>query len=76
MVKKMKKSILQLFIFILSFAIWCNFGLAADGIPDYWPTRGWRSASPESQGVDSNLLENMQIIDIIYTHVLKALSRR
>ncbi len=59
MVKKMKKSILQLFIFILSFAIWCNFGLAADGIPDYWPTRGWRSASPESQGVDSNLLENM-----------------
>lgn len=56
---KMKKKILRLFIVILSFAIWCIFGLAADGIPDYWPTKGWRSASPESQGMDSNLLQNM-----------------
>jgi CubicO group peptidase (beta-lactamase class C family) len=59
MVKKMKKSILQLFIFILSFEICLNFGLAADEKPDYWPTKGWRTMSPESQGVDSNLLENM-----------------
>jgi CubicO group peptidase (beta-lactamase class C family) len=59
MVNKMKKNILQLFIFILTFIIWWNFGLAADKKPDYWPTKGWRTASPESQGVDSNLLENM-----------------
>jgi len=59
MVNKMKKNILQLFIFILTFVIWWNFGLAADEKPDYWPTKGWRTASPESQGVDSNLLENM-----------------
>jgi hypothetical protein len=59
MVNKMKKNILQVFIFILSFVMWWNFGLAADEKPDYWPTKGWRTASPESQGVDSNLLENM-----------------
>jgi hypothetical protein len=55
----MKKNILQLFIVIFTFVIWCNFGLAADEKPDYWPTKGWRNASPESQGMDSNLLENM-----------------
>ncbi len=42
--------------------------MASDGIPDYWPTRGWRSASPESQGVDSNLLEN--ILDRIWKEEL------
>jgi CubicO group peptidase (beta-lactamase class C family) len=59
MVNKMKKNILQLFVFILTFVMWWNFGLAADEKPDYWPTKGWRTASPESQGMDSNLLENM-----------------
>jgi len=53
-VNKMKKNILL--IFILSFVMWCNFGLAADEKPDYWPTKGWRTASPESQGMDSKLL--------------------
>jgi CubicO group peptidase (beta-lactamase class C family) len=53
----MKKNIL--FIFILIFIVWWNFGLAADEKPDYWPTKGWRTSSPESQGMDSNLLENM-----------------
>ncbi len=55
----MKKNILQLFLIILTLVIWWNFGLAADEKPDYWPTKGWRSASPESQGMDSNLLEHM-----------------
>lgn len=27
--------------------------------PDYWPTKGWRTASPESQGVDSNSFVEM-----------------
>jgi len=55
----MKKNILRLIIFILTFVIWWNFGLAADEKPDYWPTKGWRTASPESQGVDSKLLVKM-----------------
>jgi CubicO group peptidase (beta-lactamase class C family) len=59
MVNKMKKKILRLFIFILPFVIWWNFGLAAGEKPDYWPTKGWRAASPESQGMNSNILENM-----------------
>jgi len=58
-VTKMKKNILKLFIFILPFTIWCNIGFATDEIPDYWPTKGWRTASPESQGVDSKLLIRM-----------------
>ena len=55
----MRKNILQLFISILTCVMWCNVGLAADVKPDYWPTKGWRNASPESQGMDSNLLKNM-----------------
>lgn len=27
--------------------------------PDYWPTRGWRTASPESQGMDAMQLDAM-----------------
>ena len=55
----MKRNILLLFGLILSLAIWCNFGSAANNKPDYWPTNGWRTASPESQGMDSNLLAEM-----------------
>ena len=55
----MKKNILRLILFSLPFIIWWNFGLAADEKPDYWPTKGWRTASPESQGMDSKLLVKM-----------------
>ena len=55
----MKKNILWLIIFIFTFVIWSNFGLAADEKPDYWPTKGWKTASPESQGIDSKLLVKM-----------------
>ena len=27
--------------------------------PDYWPTSGWRSSTPEAQGMDSGLLAGM-----------------
>jgi CubicO group peptidase (beta-lactamase class C family) len=43
----------------LTFVIWCNFGFAADEKPDYWPTKGWRTTSPESQGMDSKLMVKM-----------------
>ena len=55
----MKKNILLLFVIILTLAIWCNFGSAADKHPDYWPTKGWRTSSPESEGMDSDLLVKM-----------------
>jgi CubicO group peptidase (beta-lactamase class C family) len=32
-------------------------------LPVYWPTEGWRTASPEEVGIDSGMLEDM--IDII-----------
>ena len=32
---------------------------AASRTRDYWPTEGWRTSSPEEQGVDSALLERM-----------------
>ena len=60
----MKRNILRLFIFILTLIIWWNFGLAADKAPAYWPTKGWRTASPESQGVDSEILAKM--LDMIW----------
>lgn len=59
----MKKNILRLFIYILVFVIWWGFALAAEEKPDYWPTKGWRTASPESQKMDSNLL--IQMLDKI-----------
>ena len=27
--------------------------------PDYWPTAGWKSSTPEAQGMDSELLAKM-----------------
>ena len=55
----MKRSILRLFIFFITYVTWCNFGLAADETPDYWPTKGWKTTSPESQGMDSKILLRM-----------------
>jgi CubicO group peptidase (beta-lactamase class C family) len=31
----------------------------AQGSPDYWPTDGWRTSTPEAQGMDAQLLANM-----------------
>jgi len=55
----MKNTILRLILCILIVILWWNVGLSIDKKPDYWPTNGWRTASPESQGVDSTLLVNM-----------------
>ena len=54
-----KTSIHRIIILILLLLIWSNLGLAADGKPDYWPTQGWRTASLESQGMDSEFLLKM-----------------
>lgn len=29
---------------------------AADELPPYWPTDGWRTSTPEEQGMDSDTL--------------------
>ena len=54
-----KTSIHRIIILILLLLIWSNLGLAAGGKPDYWPTQGWRTGSPESQGMDSEFLLKM-----------------
>jgi len=43
-------------LFILT-AILLTLGCQAT--PDYWPTEGWRSATPESQGVSSEILTDL-----------------
>ena len=55
----MKKIIQYLLIFVLVTGMLWNTGLAAEKQPDYWPTSSWETASPESQGVDSELLVKM-----------------
>ena len=65
----MKKIIQYLLIFVLVAGMLCNIGLAAEKQPDYWPTSSWKTASPESQGVDSELLVKM--LDTIWKKDIK-----
>lgn len=37
-------------------------------LPAYWPTHGWRTSTPEAQGVDSELLA--QIVELVRTRGL------
>ena len=43
---------------IVCIVLW-SCGPVGGDKPDYWPTEGWRTATPESQGMDSSLLLNM-----------------
>ena len=63
MANKTNKSMLQLFVVILAVLLLRNSGLTKEGKPDYWPIKVWKTASPESQGMDSKILVNM--LDII-----------
>ena len=58
-VSRVKNNSLRLFSFLLTLLVWWNLGWAADNQPDYWPTEDWRTAFPESQGMDSDLLAKM-----------------
>ena len=58
MEKLTHKYFLRLSILILILLLWNCAPVRADQ-PDYWPTLGWRTASPESQGMDSAFLSNM-----------------
>ena len=44
----------------------CSFAFASQESPDYWPTDGWRSASPESQGMDSEML--LDLLESIWSN--------
>jgi len=46
----------QSLLILAALLFWCSHALATDNRPDYWPTDEWRSASPESQGMDSEVL--------------------
>jgi CubicO group peptidase (beta-lactamase class C family) len=57
---KFKRNIVwQLFVIVLmALPMWGCRGAGPDK-PDYWPTQGWRTATPEGQGMDSALLVDM-----------------
>jgi len=55
----MSINIKLLLIFISSYALLSSFVLASEQSPNYWPTKNWRTASPESQGMDSEYLLKM-----------------
>jgi len=55
----MKNNMTPLGILILWVALLGNAGWASEETPAYWPTHGWGIASPESQGMDANVLAKM-----------------
>jgi len=64
----MKKIIPQFVILVLLLAITVNAGTAMDKKPVYWPTKGWRSTAPESQGMDAYVLIDM-LDDILHKNL-------
>ena len=64
-----RKRALQLFgLFLATMLIWSCGGVGQDK-PEYWPTQGWRTATPESQGMDSALLLDM--LHVIWQNDIK-----
>ncbi len=65
----MRRKAFQLCALILaSILLWSCGGVGQDK-PDYWPTQGWRTATPESQGMDSALLLDM--LEVIWQNDMK-----
>ena len=52
-------SILVIIALICGTMVSCTGHSAANFDPDYWPTQGWRSSTPEEQGMDSVQLVRM-----------------
>ena len=44
---------------IIIFLFICLFGLTSSASSDYWPTAGWRTSTPEEQGMHSKILADM-----------------
>lgn len=64
-----RKKVFQLCVLILATLLICSCGGPGRDKPDYWPTQGWKTATPESQGMDSALLLDM--LDVIWQNDLK-----
>ena len=66
---KIRQKVLPLLVLILAFVVLWSCGGVGEDKPDYWPTQDWRTASPESQGMDSAVLLNM--LDVIWQEDMK-----
>jgi CubicO group peptidase (beta-lactamase class C family) len=44
---------------LIAFLIGCMPAAPTPKPPEYWPTEGWRSSTPEEQGMDSEMLAQM-----------------
>jgi len=64
-----RKNALLLFVLILAALLMWNCEWAGQDKPDYWPTKNWKTASPESQGMDSAVLLNM--LEVIWQNDIK-----
>ena len=65
----MKKKAFSLFVFVLASALLLSCERGRTDKPDYWPTKSWRTATPESQGMDSAVLLNM--LEVIWDQDIK-----
>ncbi len=59
----------QLLVLFLAAAMLCGCGLVGEDTPDYWPTQGWKTSTPERQGMDSGILLNM--LEVIWERDFK-----
>jgi CubicO group peptidase (beta-lactamase class C family) len=64
-----RKKVFQLGVLILATMLTWSCGRMGPDKPDYWPTKGWRTATPESQGMDSALLLDM--LEVIWQNDMK-----
>ncbi len=60
MINRIVLKLISMFIFLI---LICTNSALGKNIPDYWPTDGWRKASPEQKGMDSEkLIKMLQIM--------------
>lgn len=50
-------ALLVIFVYLCTFIAGCSRGESVKA--DYWPTEGWKTSSPEAQGMDSELINKM-----------------
>ncbi len=65
---KRRSALLLIVLMLATMLLWSCGGVGQDK-PEYWPTQGWRTASPESQGTDSALLLDM--LEVIWQNDIK-----
>ncbi|MGD8943507.1 MAG: serine hydrolase [Desulfobacterales bacterium] len=66
--RKTRKDYLLVCLILMALLLW-SCGVVGPDTPDYWPTQGWKTATPESQGMDSALLLDM--LEVIWQNDIK-----